>query len=162
MLRKFPALRRILIYGILSYIALVVVNNSGYELENMWLIYAPMFIAVYIFSRWVDSRLPNDAAHERQKSGEEDWSINILRFTKAITTLTSIKSTKMIQRQLPSTKLLWTLKQHFSHVEQVIPKQHQSADTSPQAKNLLITIERLFLFHQRPKSIISIQTFLAQ
>ena len=75
MLSKFPALRRILIYSILSYIALVVVNNSGYELENMWLIYAPMFIAVYIFSRWVDSRLPNDAndaAREPQKSGKED------------------------------------------------------------------------------------------
>ena len=72
MLSKFPALRRILIYSILSYIALVVVNNSGYELENMWLIYAPMFIVVYIFSRWVDSRLPNSAAREPQKSGKED------------------------------------------------------------------------------------------
>ena len=72
MLSKFPALRRILIYSILSYIALVVVNNSGYELENMWLIYAPMFIVVYIFSRWVDSRLPNGATREPQKSGKED------------------------------------------------------------------------------------------
>ena len=113
MLRKFPALRRILIYGILSYIALVVVNNSGYELENMWLIYAPMFIAVYVFSRWVDSRLPNDAAHERQKSGKEDWSINILRFTKAITTLTSIKLTKNDPKTVASDQIPLNIKATF-------------------------------------------------
>ena len=41
----------------LSYSGLVLVNNSGYQLENMWVIYAPMFIGVYIFSRWIDSKL---------------------------------------------------------------------------------------------------------
>ena len=40
-----------------SYSGLVLVNNSGYQLENMWIIYAPMFISVYLFSRWIDSKL---------------------------------------------------------------------------------------------------------
>lgn len=42
---------------VLSYIGLVLVNNSGYKLENMWVIYTPMFIGVYAFSRWIDSRM---------------------------------------------------------------------------------------------------------
>ena len=42
---------------VLSYAGLVLVNNSGYQLENMWVLYAPMFISVYIFSRWIDSKI---------------------------------------------------------------------------------------------------------
>ena len=53
---RFPVLRRVSIY-MLSYVALVVVNNTGYELPNMWVVYTPMFIGVYIFSRWVDAKL---------------------------------------------------------------------------------------------------------
>ena len=41
----------------LSYSGLILVNNSGYQLENMWIIYAPMFFSVYLFARWVDSKL---------------------------------------------------------------------------------------------------------
>ena len=72
MLSKFPALRRIGIYTILSYIALVIVNNSSYKLENMWLIYAPMFVAVYVFSRWVDSKLPTDSTKDQKKQNDEN------------------------------------------------------------------------------------------
>ena len=57
MLSKFPVIRRVSIYMVLSYAGLVLVNNSGYQLENMWVLYAPMFIGVYIFSRWIDSKL---------------------------------------------------------------------------------------------------------
>ena len=57
MLSKFPVIRRVSIYMTLSYSGLVLVNNSGYQLENMWVIYAPMFISVYLFSRWIDSQL---------------------------------------------------------------------------------------------------------
>ena len=71
MFNKFPALRRILIYTILSYAALVTVNNSGYELENMWLIYTPMFVAVYVFSRWVDSKLATDPTKKKKHNGED-------------------------------------------------------------------------------------------
>ena len=57
MFGKFPVIRRVSIYMALSYSGLVLVNNSGYQLENMWFIYAPMFISVYLFSRWIDSKL---------------------------------------------------------------------------------------------------------
>ena len=57
MFSKFPVIRRVSIYMALSYSGLVLVNNSGYQLENMWVIYAPMFISVYLFSRWIDSKL---------------------------------------------------------------------------------------------------------
>ena len=72
MLSKFPALRRVAIYTILSYIALAFVNNSGYELENMWLIYTPMFVAVYVFSRWLDSKLPTNSTKDQKKQNEEN------------------------------------------------------------------------------------------
>lgn len=57
MFKKFPAARRVLIYMVLSYVALVIVNNSTIEYENMWIIYTPMFIGVYVISRWIDSHL---------------------------------------------------------------------------------------------------------
>ena len=57
MLNKFPVLRRVSIYMVLSYGGLVLVNNSGYQLENMWVLYTPMFTGVYIFSRWIDNKL---------------------------------------------------------------------------------------------------------
>ena len=56
MFQKFPALRRVSIYMVLSYIALTRVNNSPLDLDNMWVVYLPMFITVYVFSRWLDSR----------------------------------------------------------------------------------------------------------
>ena len=42
---------------VLSYLSLVLVNNIGYQLENMWVVYAPMFIGVYVFSSWIDSKM---------------------------------------------------------------------------------------------------------
>ena len=41
---------------VLSYVALTLVNNSTLELDNMWVVYLPMFITIYMFSRWLDSR----------------------------------------------------------------------------------------------------------
>lgn len=61
MFKKFPAARRVLIYMVFSYLALVMVNNSGLEFENMWVVYTPMFIGVYVFSRWLDSRIGTKA-----------------------------------------------------------------------------------------------------
>ena len=56
MFQKFPALRRVSIYMLLSYVALTFVNNSPLDPDNMWVVYLPMFITVYVFSRWLDSR----------------------------------------------------------------------------------------------------------
>ena len=62
MFNKFPALRRVGLYVIFSYLALVLVNNSGLSFDNMWVIYTPMFIGIYVFSRWLDSRLGSNSA----------------------------------------------------------------------------------------------------
>ena len=59
MLSNFAVIRRVSVYVALSYSGLMLVNNSGYQLENMWIIYAPMFISVYLFSIWIDSKLAN-------------------------------------------------------------------------------------------------------
>lgn len=55
--KQVGALRRAGIYFVVGYGGLVLVNNSGLELDNMWVAYLPMFIAVYFFSRWADARL---------------------------------------------------------------------------------------------------------
>ena len=70
MFKRFPAARRVLIYMVLSYIALVIVNNSTIEYKNMWIIYTPMFIGVYIVSRWIDSRIATQGkgSEEEQKT----------------------------------------------------------------------------------------------
>ena len=93
MFNKFPALRRVLIYTVLSYIGLILVNNSNYELDNMWLIYAPMFVTIYIFSRWLDSKLAanntsdqknnNDLPQHKADSRERSKSAFATRFTQS-------------------------------------------------------------------------------
>ena len=77
MFNKFPALRRVSIYMILSYLALTITNNSGLQLDNMWLVYTPMFIGVYIFSRWIDSQLGKQNVTPEQPaktSGEQGFA----------------------------------------------------------------------------------------
>tara|TARA_B100001939_G_C16698668_1_gene511852 strand:+ start:311 stop:529 length:219 start_codon:yes stop_codon:yes gene_type:complete len=54
--KAIGALRRAGIYGLLSYSGLVLINNSGLELSNMWVAYLPMFIAVYVLTQWADRR----------------------------------------------------------------------------------------------------------
>lgn len=49
-------LRRALIYGLISYGGLVLINNSELGLPNMWIAYLPMFIGVYVVTQWLDKR----------------------------------------------------------------------------------------------------------
>jgi hypothetical protein len=72
MFSKFPALRRVSIYMVLSYLALTITNNSGLQLDNMWLLYTPMFVGVYIFSRWIDSKLGNPAAPQQTEEKADE------------------------------------------------------------------------------------------
>ncbi|MBL6738948.1 MAG: hypothetical protein ISP81_02290 [Synechococcus sp. BS301-5m-G54] len=72
MFSKFPALRRVSIYMVLSYLALTITNNSGLQLDNMWLLYTPMFVGVYIFSRWIDSKLGNPAPPQRTEEKADE------------------------------------------------------------------------------------------
>ncbi|MGB7563574.1 MAG: hypothetical protein WBM08_02365 [Prochlorococcaceae cyanobacterium] len=49
-------LRRALIYGLISYGGLVLINNSDLDLPNMWIAYLPMFIGVYVATQWLDRK----------------------------------------------------------------------------------------------------------
>ena len=49
-------LRRALIYGLVSYSGLVLLNNSELNLPNMWVVYLPMFIGVYVLTLWLDRK----------------------------------------------------------------------------------------------------------
>ena len=46
-----------MIYGLISYGGLVLINNSELALANMWIAYLPMFIAVYVLTQWLDKKL---------------------------------------------------------------------------------------------------------
>ena len=50
-------LRRALIYGTVSYGGLVLINNSEFDLPNMWIAYLPMFVGVYVLSLWLDRKI---------------------------------------------------------------------------------------------------------
>jgi hypothetical protein len=50
-------LRRALIYGLISYAGLVLINSSELDLPNMWIAYLPMFIGVYVVTQWLDKKL---------------------------------------------------------------------------------------------------------
>jgi hypothetical protein len=50
-------LRRAAVYGSISYLGLILINNSGLNLPSMWIAYLPMFVAVYAFTLWIDQRL---------------------------------------------------------------------------------------------------------
>lgn len=48
-------LRRAAVYGSLSYLGLVLINNSGFDLPSLWIAYLPMFVGVYSLSIWIDN-----------------------------------------------------------------------------------------------------------
>ncbi|WP_094510973.1 hypothetical protein [Synechococcus sp. MW101C3] len=48
--------RRALIYGLISYAGLVVINNAELDLPNMWIAYLPMFIGVFVATQWLDRK----------------------------------------------------------------------------------------------------------
>lgn len=50
-------LRRASIYGVISYAGLVLINNAELDLPNMWVVYLPMFVGVYVLTQWLDRRI---------------------------------------------------------------------------------------------------------
>ncbi len=62
--KQVGALRRAGIYFVVGYGGLVVINNSGLQLDNMWIAYLPMFIAVYFFSRWADAKIASRSSNQ--------------------------------------------------------------------------------------------------
>ena len=55
--KQVGALRRAVIYFLVGYGGLVVINNSGLATDRMWLAYLPLFVGVYFFARWADARI---------------------------------------------------------------------------------------------------------
>ena len=51
-----PLVRRVGIYLLLSTIAVVSINLIEINQEGAYKIYLPLFIAIYVLSRWIDSK----------------------------------------------------------------------------------------------------------
>lgn len=57
MKNNLTIVRRIAIYSALSYLGLILINNSEINLPNMWVAYLPMFIGVYLLTQLIDKAL---------------------------------------------------------------------------------------------------------
>ena len=68
---KSPLFRRVGIYLVLSTAAVTVVNQLEIEQQSAYQIYIPMFIGIYIVSRWIDSRF-NQASQQRQSNATQN------------------------------------------------------------------------------------------
>ena len=62
---KSPLFRRVGIYLVLSTAAVTVVNQLEIEQQSAYQIYIPMFIGIYVISRWIDSRF-NQTPQQQQ------------------------------------------------------------------------------------------------
>ncbi len=73
---KSPLFRRVGIYLVLSTAAVAVVNQLEIELQSAYQIYIPMFIGIYIVSRWLDSRFsqaqPEQTSQQPQAKATDD------------------------------------------------------------------------------------------
>ena len=65
---KSPLLRRVGIYLVLSTAAVTVVNQLQIEQQSAYQIYIPMFIGIYVLSRWLDSRFNQPGQQQQSKS----------------------------------------------------------------------------------------------
>ncbi|AII49230.1 hypothetical protein KR52_08745 [Synechococcus sp. KORDI-52] len=63
-----PLLRRVGIYIVLSTAAVKVVNQLELDQANVYPIYIPMFIGIYVISRWIDSRFNQTSQQQQPKS----------------------------------------------------------------------------------------------
>ena len=70
---KSPLFRRVSIYLVLSTAAVTIVNQLEIEQQSAYQIYIPMFIGIYIVSRWLDSRF-NKASQKEQTDTTQDTS----------------------------------------------------------------------------------------
>ena len=68
---KSPLFRRVWIYLVLSTAAVTVVNQLEIEQQSAYQIYIPMFIGIYVLSRWLDSRF-NQASQQQQVKAKHE------------------------------------------------------------------------------------------
>ena len=68
---KSPLFRRVGIYLVLSTAAVTVVNQLEIEQQSAYQIYIPMFIGIYVLSRWLDSRF-NQASQQQKANAKHE------------------------------------------------------------------------------------------
>ena len=68
---KSPLFRRVGIYLVLSTAAVTVVNQLEIEQQSAYQIYIPMFIGIYVISRWLDSWF-NQASQQKQANPKHE------------------------------------------------------------------------------------------
>lgn len=71
MLNK-PLIRRVSIYLALSTTAVIVMNMLEVEQKNPYTIYLPLFIGIYVLSRWIDGRFAPSTTSGINDPGESD------------------------------------------------------------------------------------------
>ena len=76
-----PLVRRVSIYLLLSTIAVVSINLIEINQEGAYKIYLPLFIAIYVLSRWIDSKF-----NESQATKESQDRNKALNDTKGFAT----------------------------------------------------------------------------
>ena len=54
--KQIGAIRRAVIYFVVGYGGLAVINNADIAPDRMWMAYLPLFVGVYFFARWADAR----------------------------------------------------------------------------------------------------------
>ena len=67
---KSLALRRVLIYFALSSAGVAVVSQLDLDQRSAGVIYVPMFIGIYVLSRWLEAKL-SGAPHGREGPKQE-------------------------------------------------------------------------------------------
>ena len=71
---KSPLFRRVGIYLVLSTAAVTVVNQLEIEQQSAYQIYIPMFIGIYIVSRWLDSRFSQASQEQTSQQPQSNGS----------------------------------------------------------------------------------------
>ena len=85
-----PLIRRVSIYLVLSTVAVAITNLIGIEQEEAFKIYIPLFITIYILSRWIDVKITR--AEDITTMNAKTESINQKRVCKEQETIGAMKS----------------------------------------------------------------------
>ena len=69
-----PLIRRVSIYLLLSTIAVASINLIEISQEGAYKIYLPLFIAIYVLSRWIDSKFTQSQATKESQDKSQGLS----------------------------------------------------------------------------------------
>ena len=69
-----PLIRRVSIYLLLSTIAVVSINLIEISQESAYKIYLPLFIVIYVLSRWIDGKFTQSQATKESQDKNQGTS----------------------------------------------------------------------------------------